>query len=204
VERPYSARVAASGQVAQIDIARKSQRPPGRCLPATGQSLPRRRSSLGPIDRPSGRRSNTQNAGEPSDTATKTWTLPTGITPCEIKITSGGWIVTNAGDQGSFGGNATETTIGADSGQQEYQDHGPAQPLNVHSLNVQAVTCNSTFTSASIFGKATIDGSGSHNYRIDIEDLAEPGTGVDTYRMRLDTGYDSGKHRLRGGNIQIH
>jgi hypothetical protein len=148
--------------------------------------------------------SNTQDAGEPSDTATKTWTLPTSVTPCDIKITNGGWIVTNAGDQGSFGGNATETTTGTDSGQVEYQDHGPAQPLNVHSLSVRAITCNPTLTSASIFGKATIDGSGSHWYRVDVEDLAEPGTGIDTYRIRLDTGYNSGKHKLKGGNIQMH
>jgi hypothetical protein len=37
-----------------------------------------------------------------------------------------------------------------------------------------------------------------------VQDLAEPGRLADTYRIRLDTGYDSGEHRLRGGNVQIH
>jgi len=56
---------------------------------------------------------------------------------------------------------------------------------------------------ATIFGDATIDGSGSHTFRIDVRDFAEPGKGVDTYRMRVET-YDSGEHTLEGGNIQIH
>jgi hypothetical protein len=58
---------------------------------------------------------------------------------------------------------------------------------------------------ASIFGVATINGTGSHSFQIDEQDLAEPGKFADTYRMRtLDTGYDSGEHELRGGNVQIH
>ena len=44
----------------------------------------------------------------------------------------------------------------------------------------------------------------SHQFRIDVKDLAEPGQGVDTYRILLDTGYDSGEHVLEGGNVQIH
>ena len=75
--------------------------------------------------------------------------------------------------------------------------------MNVHSLNVQAVTCSTDGTQASIFGKATIDGSGSFDYRIDVEDLGEPGTN-DTYRIRLSNGYDSGEQVLEGGNVQVH
>jgi hypothetical protein len=76
--------------------------------------------------------------------------------------------------------------------------------MDVHSLNVLTITCNSTLTKASIFGQATIDGSGSHSYRIDVQDNGEPGKGKDHYRIRLDTGYDSGDHLLRAGNVQIH
>jgi hypothetical protein len=147
---------------------------------------------------------NTQDPGEPSDTAAKTWTLPSNVTPCVIKITNGGWIITDDGDRGSFGGNAKESSTGVDTGQEEYQDHGPAEPLNAHSLNVLAITCNATLTKASIFGQMRINGTGSHYYRIDVEDNGEPGKGKDHYRIRLDTGYDSGDHILRGGNVQIH
>ena len=76
--------------------------------------------------------------------------------------------------------------------------------MNVHSLAVQAITCNKSRTQGTIFGTATIDGAGVHNFRIDVQDNGEPGKFIDHYRMRLDTGYDSGDHILRGGNVQIH
>jgi hypothetical protein len=56
---------------------------------------------------------------------------------------------------------------------------------------------------ASIFGTATINGSGSFDFRIDVQDLGEPGQN-DRYRIRLSNGYDSGDQQLRSGNIQIH
>jgi hypothetical protein len=145
---------------------------------------------------------NTQDPGEPSDTAAKIWTPPGG-TPCTVKVTNGGWIVTGHGDRASFGGVAKETTAGLDSGNEKYQDHGPADPMNVKATSIVDVTCGST-TMASIFGTATIDGAGNHIFRIDVKDLGEPGKGVDHYRMRLDTGYDSGDRILKGGNVQIH
>jgi hypothetical protein len=105
-------------------------------------------------------------------------------------------------DRASFGGNAKADADGDVSGQEEYQDHGPAQPFNLHG-NVLVVVCGADGTSATIFGQATIDGSGSHTYRIDVKDLGEPGKGADTYRM-LVNAYDSGEQVLRGGNVQIH
>jgi hypothetical protein len=141
--------------------------------------------------------SNTKDVGEPSDTAAKTWVLPVSTPGC--KVTYGGRITAANLDKATFGGNAQAPT----KGQQEYQDHGPAAALNVHSINVQAVTCSADGTSASIFGKATVDGSGTFDYRIDLKDLGEPGTS-DTYRIRLSSGYDSGEKVLESGNVQIH
>jgi hypothetical protein len=54
-----------------------------------------------------------------------------------------------------------------------------------------------------IFGTATVNGSGSYAFRIDLQDLGEPGVS-DTYRIRLSTGYDSGMQTLNQGNVQIH
>jgi len=75
--------------------------------------------------------------------------------------------------------------------------------INVHSIDVQAVTCSRDGTSASIFGAATVNGSGSVLYRIDVVDNGEPGSS-DTYRIRLGSGYDSGVQTLTGGNVQVH
>jgi Mg-chelatase subunit ChlD len=141
----------------------------------------------------------TKDAGEPSDIASKTWVLPTSTAGC--KVTYGGRITALNGDKGTFGGNAKADGL---QGEEEYQDHGPATNMNVHSIDVQAVTCNADGTSASIFGTATINGSGTFDYRIDVVDNGEPGAGSDTYRIRLSNGYDSGVKTLLGGNIQIH
>jgi hypothetical protein len=138
-----------------------------------------------------------QDPGEPSGTAAKVWVIPSSTEGC--KVTYGGRIEAANGDMATLGGNAQAPT----NGQEEYQDHGPAADMNVHSISVQAVTCSADGKSASIFGTATIDGAGTYNYRIALEDLGEPGS-TDTYRIRLSNGYDSGKQTLEGGNVQIH
>jgi hypothetical protein len=151
---------------------------------------------------------------EPFGEAIKTWLPPEPPVPCDVIITEGGWIIAQNGDRGSFGGNAHDSPTGEPSGQPEYQDHGPAQPMNVHSTSIVAVVCSEDGKQASIFGFARIDGSVlDFVFRIDVQDLAEPGVGQDTYRMRLSNGYDSGGgaagpagpgNILMGGNVPIH
>jgi len=141
---------------------------------------------------------NVNDATEPEDTASKTWVIPASTEGC--KVTYGGGITAANGDKATFGGNAKADGL---KGQEEYQDHGPAADMNVHSIDVLAVVCSADGTMASIFGTATVDGSGSFDYRIDLKDLAEPGSS-DTYRIRLSNGYDSGEQVLEGGNVQIH
>jgi hypothetical protein len=142
-----------------------------------------------------------QDAGEPSGMATKTWVLPMSTPGCEVKITNGGWIIARNGDRSSFGGNAKVDADGNVSGNEEYQDHGPAQPMNLHG-NVLVVQCTSA-TSATIYGQATIGGT-TYFYRLNVEDNAEPGQGADKYWMLVGNGYDSGNQILQGGNVQIH
>jgi hypothetical protein len=145
---------------------------------------------------------NTRDPGEPvAAPVTKTWVLPVTTPGCEIKITNGGWIIAANTDRASFGGNAKADEDGNVTGQEEYQDHGPVTPFNLHG-NVLVIVCNPD-GSATIFGEATIDGDPGHTYRIDVEDNGEPGKGMDTYRMQVDT-YDSGEQVLQGGNVQIH
>ena len=121
---------------------------------------------------------------------------------CEITITNGGWIIAANGDRG-FGGNAKSNESGQTQGQEQYQDHGPIQPLNVHSINVLAIVCEGTLQASIFFGQATVNGSGTFTYRINVRDLGEPGAGYDTYWLLLQTGYNSGQQVLRGGNVHI-
>jgi hypothetical protein len=145
----------------------------------------------------------TQDAGEPFGDATKTWTPPASTEFCEVTITEGGWIIAINGDQASFGGNAKVDADGNVQGQQQYTDHGPAQPRDVHSIELLATTCSEDLTTASIFGTATIDGAGVFIFRIDVTDQSEPGSD-DTYGIIMSDGYLSGQRQLQGGNIQIH
>jgi hypothetical protein len=126
---------------------------------------------------------------------------PTSTPRC--KVTNGGRITADNGDRATFGGNAHSDASGSVQGQEQYRDHGPAQPQSVSSIRILALTCNQARTQATILGEATINGSGSHQFRIDVQDLGEPGRGRDAYRIQLDTGYDSGVRTLQAGNVQI-
>jgi hypothetical protein len=130
----------------------------------------------------------------------------TGIvsTPgCEIKINDGGKIKAANLDDATFGGHAKVSATGATSGEQNYQDHGPLQPLHFKALTVQAVICNDDGTEAEIHGLGSVDGEGEHQYRIKLKDGGEPGTD-DKYGILIPSvGYASGDQFLEGGNVQI-
>ena len=133
-------------------------------------------------------------------------TFRTGIvsTPgCELKINDGGWIIALNGDQGTFGGNAKVSLDGVATGQQEYHDHGPLQPLTANTIDVEAVVCSNDRTQASLFGQTTVNGTGEYEYRIDLTDMGEPGVN-DTYEILIPgVPYASGTQKLGGGNVQI-
>jgi hypothetical protein len=146
----------------------------------------------------------TEDAGEPFGDATKTWIPPASTAFCEVTITNGGWIVADNSDRANFGGNAKVSADGLSvQGQEGYHDQGPVQPLTVHSILLLAATCSSDLKSATIFGTATIDGSGTHVFRIDVTDMGQTGKN-DSYGIILDTGYVSGQKELQGGNVTIH
>jgi hypothetical protein len=130
----------------------------------------------------------------------------TGIvsTPnCELKISDGGWIVPLNHDVATFGGNAKVSSAGVSTGNQEYQDHGPLQPMTVNTIDVRAVLCSDDRTTASIFGNTAVNGAGSYEYEIDLQDNGEPGIN-DSYRILIPgVPYDSGLQKLQGGNVQI-
>jgi hypothetical protein len=127
---------------------------------------------------------------------------PPPVNTVGCKVTGGGRITAHNGDKATFGGNAQAVSSTSAMGQEEYQDQGPAQPMNVHSLSVLTVSCSSDGRQASILGLAQVDGAGVFPYRIDVKDLGKSGTN-DTYRIRVN-GYDSGEQTLQGGNIDIH
>jgi len=144
-----------------------------------------------------------QDAGEPFAEATETWLLPVSTPGCDVTITDGGWIIADNGDKANFGGNAHIPATGPPYGQEQYQDHGPAVTMDVNSISILAVVCNTDLPLADIYGTATINGAGSFAFRIEVQDLDSLGL-TDTYWIILSNGYDSGPHALGGGDVQIH
>jgi hypothetical protein len=136
-----------------------------------------------------------QDASEPADDATKAIVLPASTAGC--KVTYGGRITAANGDKATFGGNAQVPA----KGQEQFVEHGPAVSNEFHSIDVQAVVC--TGSSATIFGRGSLNRGPTQIYRIDVKDLGEPGR-TDTYRLRIGA-YDTSERPLdKGGNIQIH
>jgi hypothetical protein len=119
-----------------------------------------------------------------------------------VIISDGGRITANNGDKATFGGNAKVSQSGQASGEQTYRDHGPAQPFQFKSIEVLAVTCSADRKEATIYGRATVDGSGDHFFLIQVRDASKSGRN-DTYRILIANGYDSGVHRLEAGNVSI-
>ncbi len=110
-----------------------------------------------------------------------------------------GRITAANGDKASFRGLVAATPpVGAEF----YRDNGPADAFRLVSTSVQALTCSADATGASVFGTATINGTGSVQYRIDLQ-LTAWKEGHDTYRIRLSNGYDSGAQRIRHGGVDI-
>lgn len=143
-----------------------------------------------------------QGQGEPSDTATKDWTLPKST--FDVTVTADGKITAANGDRAGFEGRAHSDDAGKVKGEERYHDHGSANPQHVKSIQILALTSNPARSQATIFGTATIDGTGSHRFRIDVQDVDKPGAKKDTYRILLDTGYDSGVQTLEHGHVRIH
>jgi hypothetical protein len=74
--------------------------------------------------------------------------------------------------------------------------------LDVHVKCLDATALVQTGTHATFFGHGTVDGTPTA-YRIDVDDLGEPGAGHDTFELQTGTGYTiSGV--LARGNVQIH
>jgi len=63
--------------------------------------------------------------------------------------------------------------------------------------------CSDDRTTASIFGNTTVDGSGSFEYEIDLQDNGEPGVNGRYRVFILGAAYDSFWQKLQGGNVQI-
>ena len=114
------------------------------------------------------------------------------------KVTAGGWIPVSGG-KGTFGLTAK---AGGPSGHLTYQDHG-VLARTVKSTAITSVTLNAAGNCAQILGTATVNGTGSVGFDVDVCDNGEPGKDSDTFSILMFDGYTA-SGELGGGNVQIH
>jgi hypothetical protein len=114
------------------------------------------------------------------------------------KITGGGWIEV-LGGRGTFGLTARTSDSGTPAGNVTYQDHG-LQDRTVNSTTITTVTVSGNC--AQIAGNATVNGTGSVGFQVQVCDNGEPGN-TDTFSIAMSDGYTAAGV-LSGGNIQIH
>ncbi len=113
------------------------------------------------------------------------------------KVTGGGTIVPPESKIGiTFGFNAQNTDQGM-KGAGTIIDHNAGIKLKI--LDVQTFVVSGTH--ATFTGRAEVNGV-EENYQLDVDDLGEPGAGLDTFK--IVTGSYGGGGTLTGGNIQIH
>ncbi len=115
------------------------------------------------------------------------------------KVTGGGSILVPGGEA-TFGMVEMTNVQGDPKGNFTYQDHATGRM--VKSLQITSLVVSGT--RATIFLRVSIDGAGEYQARLIVEDLAEPGGGVDRFDLQLSNGYSAAGVVLAGGNIQIH
>jgi hypothetical protein len=113
-------------------------------------------------------------------------------------VTGGGQAPNGAvTDQIAFGFNAKSDASGV-KGNCNVVD--PSANTQIKCLDVRTLVQSGTHVT--LFGSATVNGAAT-NYRIDVDDLGEPGRGGDTFRVQTSSGYAAGGV-LTQGNVQIH
>ena len=131
---------------------------------------------------------------EPTGEATKVWMLPAS-TPG--MVTGGGQILDG---QVVFGLEAFTHPDGKLEAHCNVIDRRGVAIVHVKCLTLDVLAI--TATHATFFGDATVNGLATQ-YRIDVDDNAEPGTGTDTFLIQTTSGYLAGGV-LTSGNIQVH
>ena len=140
--------------------------------------------------------------GDSAHAARRNGTMVTVAVPASTagcSVDGHGRITATNGNRGSF---LAHAKANRPRGQLSYRDSGPVRATRMAVLSVDAVNCSAHASWARIFGKAKVNGTGSFEYRIDVQ-RAGGRRRNGSYRIRLSSGYDSGVQPIRQGGMQI-
>lgn len=139
----------------------------------------------------------TQHDGASDAFVAKLPLLPSNTTGC--RVSGAGKIRAANGDRASFNANLRALSESVVNGRVIYMDHGPEQRFTLRSSDIDSLVCQDA--SATITGVATVSGE-SVDFTIDVVDQGTAGR-LDTYRLQLSNGYDSGAQTLRAGTVKV-
>ena len=125
---------------------------------------------------------------------------PPPSTP-NAKVTAGGWIPLDDDGEATFGLTAkTNAAVPPSaSGHLTYQDHVQKRTVKSTAITSVVVTGNC----AKVRGTATVNGTRSFGFEVDVCDNDEPGKDADTFGIVMSDGYMA-SGTLGGGNVQLH
>jgi len=132
---------------------------------------------------------------EPAAAATQAWLIPSA-TPGQTA--GGGHIDTTNGSDIAFGFTAKNNPSGLN-GSCEVIDQ--SSNIDIHCQSVSSVIVGGTTGHATIFGTAIVNQGEITNYRIDVQDSATPGRGVDSFAITTASGLAYSGTLTAGNNI---
>ena len=136
----------------------------------------------------------------------------TNEVPCDF-VTGGGFIIHN-GAHANFGvGGGVKN--GAFWGHLEYNDHSTNPPIQVHGTSVTGYFQGLNGPNDRIItGTAQVNGTSGFTYRVEVNDIMEPGRDADEFTIELfnlptvpdvyHAGFEYQDGPIQGGNIQLH
>ena len=141
--------------------------------------------------------------------------------PCDF-VTGGGFIV-GSGSPASSLPDGTKANFGVGGGVKhgafwghlEYNDHSTNPPIQVHGTSVTGYFQGLNGPNDRIItGTAQVNGTSGFTYRVEVNDIMEPGRGADQFTIELfnpptvpdvyHAGFEYQDGPIQGGNIQLH
>lgn len=170
-----------------------------------------------------------RDANEPTGAAARAWVLPSSTARCEVVIREESRAVAANGDLTAFAGRARSLVSGLVVGYQRFTDRGPVTPRRLRAARLETVVCNPQAGTATVYGRGRVlvpgvpPTSDRQLFRIDVtghgrvlvpdidrdsdvddDDRDSDGVTVPSrYRIRLESGYDSGVMTVQHGRVII-
>ena len=146
---------------------------------------------------------------------------PPDVAACDF-VTGGGFIV-GSGDPRSSLPEGAKANFGVGGGVKhgafwghlEYNDHSTNPPMQVHGTSVTGYFQGPNGPNDRIItGTAQVNGTSGFTYRVEVNDIMEPGRGADQFTIELfnpptvpdvyHAGFEYQDGPIQGGNIQLH